>query len=166
MRPAACIARIAHRRGEVLALGQTEIDLSQVGRLYLVGAGKASAAMAAAVENLVGDLVTAGRICVKYDHGDLGGSDPPGPSDPVTNGNIWVNPGEIPGNGVDDDGNSYVDDVYGWDFERDNNTVYDGKQDDHGRGVPQCKPQQVGVRPLQTTKQQRVAFLLKKVRLR
>ncbi|MHC4262168.1 MAG: S8 family serine peptidase [Planctomycetota bacterium] len=31
--------------------------------------------------------------------------------------NIWVNPGEIPGNGVDDDGNGFVDDVQGWSFE-------------------------------------------------
>lgn len=30
--------------------------------------------------------------------------------------NIWVNPGEIPNNGVDDDGNGFVDDVNGWDF--------------------------------------------------
>jgi len=30
--------------------------------------------------------------------------------------NMWVNPGEIPGNGLDDDGNGYVDDVYGYDF--------------------------------------------------
>ena len=30
--------------------------------------------------------------------------------------NIWKNPGEIPGNGIDDDGNGYVDDVVGWDF--------------------------------------------------
>jgi subtilisin family serine protease len=29
--------------------------------------------------------------------------------------NIWVNPGEIPGNGIDDDGNGYIDDVSGWD---------------------------------------------------
>ncbi len=29
--------------------------------------------------------------------------------------NIWVNPGEIPWNSIDDDGNGYVDDVYGWD---------------------------------------------------
>jgi len=29
---------------------------------------------------------------------------------------MWHNPGEIPGNGRDDDGNGYVDDVYGWDF--------------------------------------------------
>ena len=28
----------------------------------------------------------------------------------------WINPGEIPENGLDDDGNGYVDDVYGWDF--------------------------------------------------
>ena len=27
--------------------------------------------------------------------------------------NMWTNPGEIPGNGIDDDGNGYVDDVYG-----------------------------------------------------
>jgi subtilisin family serine protease len=27
--------------------------------------------------------------------------------------NMWVNPGEVPGNGLDDDGNGYVDDVHG-----------------------------------------------------
>ena len=30
--------------------------------------------------------------------------------------NIWTNPGEIPGNGIDDDGNGFVDDVHGYDF--------------------------------------------------
>ncbi len=30
--------------------------------------------------------------------------------------NMWVNPGEIPGNGIDDDGNGYIDDVHGYDF--------------------------------------------------
>jgi Tol biopolymer transport system component len=30
--------------------------------------------------------------------------------------NVWHNPEEIPGNGVDDDGNGFVDDVDGWDF--------------------------------------------------
>lgn len=29
---------------------------------------------------------------------------------------MWKNPGEIPGNNKDDDGNGYVDDVYGWNF--------------------------------------------------
>lgn len=44
---------------------------------------------------------------------------------------IWVNPGEIPDNGVDDDGNGFVDDVYGWDF-ADNDNLPD---DDHGHGT-------------------------------
>jgi subtilisin family serine protease len=30
--------------------------------------------------------------------------------------NIWVNPGEIAGNGIDDDKNGYIDDVNGWNF--------------------------------------------------
>lgn len=29
---------------------------------------------------------------------------------------LWRNPGEIPGNGIDDDKNGYIDDVYGWNF--------------------------------------------------
>ena len=31
--------------------------------------------------------------------------------------NLWTNPGEIPGNGIDDDGNSLIDDVHGYDFQ-------------------------------------------------
>ena len=53
---------------------------------------------------------------VKYRHADLGGVNPPGPADNDTQGNIWVNAAEIPGNGIDDDGNGFVDDVVGWDF--------------------------------------------------
>ncbi|PNG89501.1 Thermophilic serine proteinase, partial [Tetrabaena socialis] len=30
--------------------------------------------------------------------------------------NIWVNINETPGNGIDDDGNGYIDDVFGYDF--------------------------------------------------
>ena len=40
---------------------------------------------------------------VKYTHPDLAD-------------NMWVNEGEIPGNGIDDDDNGYVDDIYGWNF--------------------------------------------------
>ena len=36
---------------------------------------------------------------------------------------IWINEDEIPLNDVDDDGNGYVDDVYGWDFYHNDNTV-------------------------------------------
>lgn len=34
----------------------------------------------------------------------------------LSSGNMRVNPAEIPGDGVDNDGNGFVDDVYGWDF--------------------------------------------------
>ncbi|NLJ95747.1 MAG: S8 family serine peptidase [Clostridiales bacterium] len=37
--------------------------------------------------------------------------------------NIWVNEGEIPGDGIDNDMNGYVDDVYGWDFYNDDPSV-------------------------------------------
>ncbi len=40
---------------------------------------------------------------VDYNHEDLAA-------------NIWTNPGEIPGNGIDDDHNGYVDDIHGYDF--------------------------------------------------
>lgn len=33
--------------------------------------------------------------------------------------NLWTNPHEIPGNGIDDDGNGYIDDIRGWDFVND-----------------------------------------------
>jgi subtilisin family serine protease len=49
--------------------------------------------------------------------------------------NAGTNPNEIAGNGVDDDGNGYADDVYGWDFDGDDNSVFDGKFDDHGTHV-------------------------------
>jgi len=37
--------------------------------------------------------------------------------------NVWVNPGEIPNNGIDDDGDGYVDDVNGWNFAANTNNV-------------------------------------------
>ena len=49
--------------------------------------------------------------------------------------NVGKNIGEIAGNGIDDDNNGYVDDVYGWDFDGNNNTVFDGVGDDHGTHV-------------------------------
>lgn len=40
-------------------------------------------------------------------------------------GNIWINVGEIPGNGIDDDGNGFIDDVFGWDFGDNDNDPLD-----------------------------------------
>lgn len=39
--------------------------------------------------------------------------------------NIWTNPGEIPGNKLDDDGNGYVDDVHGYDFDEEDGDPMD-----------------------------------------
>ncbi len=39
--------------------------------------------------------------------------------------NVYVNTGEIPDNGIDDDKNGYIDDVNGWDFVHNDNTVFD-----------------------------------------
>ncbi len=50
--------------------------------------------------------------------------------------NIWVNAGEIPGNGIDDDGNGYIDDVNGWDFANNNNNPNPNSTgDSHGTHV-------------------------------
>jgi serine protease len=48
--------------------------------------------------------------------------------------NAWLNPFD-PVDGVDNDGNGYVDDTRGWDFDGGNNTVFDGVGDDHGSHV-------------------------------
>jgi subtilisin family serine protease len=50
---------------------------------------------------------------------------------PDLTGRLWVNPGETPGDGADNDNNDYVDDVNGWNFVEDNNTP----QDDSGHGT-------------------------------
>jgi len=45
---------------------------------------------------------------------------------------LWTNPGEIPGNGIDDDHNGYVDDVHGWNFigGKDGKNVKDDSQEE------------------------------------
>ena len=50
--------------------------------------------------NLVVGIIDTG---IDYTHEDLAS-------------NIWTNPGEISGNGLDDDGNGFIDDIHGWDF--------------------------------------------------
>ncbi|MHC4405293.1 MAG: S8 family peptidase, partial [Planctomycetota bacterium] len=47
--------------------------------------------------------------------------------------NMWVNPGETPGDGIDNDGNGFVDDVYGYDFANDDGDPMDDH--DHGTHV-------------------------------
>jgi len=49
--------------------------------------------------------------------------------------NIWTNPGEVANDGIDNDGNGYIDDTNGWDFVSNDRTVYDAGQDSHGTHV-------------------------------
>lgn len=58
---------------------------------------------------------------VKYTHPDL-------------KDNMWVNTGEIPDNGIDDDGNGYIDDVYGYNFVS-NGPIEWTNADDSGHGT-------------------------------
>jgi len=50
-------------------------------------------------------------------------------------GRKWTNPGETPGDGIDNDNNGYIDDINGWDFCHDDNTVHDAGHDGHGTHV-------------------------------
>ena len=58
-----------------------------------------------------------------YTHPDL--KDNAGKNEAEANGTL----------NVDDDGNGKIDDIWGWDFDGNNNTVYDGLGDDHGSHV-------------------------------
>ena len=59
---------------------------------------------------------------VDYNHPDL-------------DGNIWRNPGEIAGNGIDDDRNGFIDDIRGWDFVSSDNNPMDLDFNGHGTHI-------------------------------
>ena len=65
--PRVAIQRHLQRDGEKLLVNGAVYDLGQ-GRVHVVGAGKASAAMAAAVEEIMGDRVSDGVVVVKDGH--------------------------------------------------------------------------------------------------
>ncbi|MDP6682860.1 MAG: S8 family serine peptidase [Desulfobacterales bacterium] len=57
-------------------------------------------------------------------------------SHPDLSANLLTNSGEIPGNGLDDDGNGYVDDIRGWNFaDKDNNPADDNGHGTHVTGI-------------------------------
>jgi len=64
--------------------------------------------------------------------------------------NVFINTGEIPGNGIDDDGNGYIDDVNGWNFADGSSSVYAGAAEDshgtHVAGIIAAKDDANGVR--------------------
>lgn len=54
--------------------------------------------------------------------------------------NMWVNTKEIPGNGIDDDGNGYVDDIHGWNFQGGKNGDVDVDTQEVTRVIQKYKP--------------------------
>lgn len=72
--PKEAVARHLHLDGackgrEILALAGHKLDLHEVERVWVVGAGKASAQMAQGIERLLGRRVAGGAVVVKYGHG-------------------------------------------------------------------------------------------------
>ncbi|MCP3904982.1 MAG: S8 family serine peptidase, partial [Planctomycetes bacterium] len=129
-----CAATPAAVRGAALADGLQEVrydvawPLEQVADSVFGPPGAAAAAAAGAPANGVlatkadqvwalgfrgqGVVVMNADSGINVDHGDLAAR-------------LWTNPGEIPGNAVDDDGNGHVDDVHGWNFFDDNDDIDD-----------------------------------------
>ncbi|QIL76098.1 S8 family peptidase [Hymenobacter sp. HDW8] len=92
------------------------------GNLFGSRASTAWAAGHTGSANVVIGIIDEG---VQFDHPDLVGQ-------------VWTNPYDK-ADGVDNDGNGYIDDIHGWDFDGNDNSVYDGttrgSMDDHGTHV-------------------------------
>ncbi len=68
--------------------------------------------------------------------------------------NLWVNPREIPGNGIDDDGNGLVDDVHGWNYlGNDRGENIDGETLEMTRLYRQLRPRFGHLRPVDITEE-------------
>lgn len=68
VQPGAAIKRHCKFDGKNLFIGHRAYILAQYKNLFVVGAGKATAPMAAAIEDMIDEKVTDGIITVKYDH--------------------------------------------------------------------------------------------------
>lgn len=68
VQPAPLIEQNVRREGSLLTIAQSAFDLSAFEHIYVVGAGKATAPMAQALEGILDGAVTDGLIIVKYGH--------------------------------------------------------------------------------------------------
>lgn len=66
--PRIAIRRVLQRDGDHLRVQDREYDLAKIRRIFVIGFGKASAAMAQAVEEILGDKIERGLVIVKYGH--------------------------------------------------------------------------------------------------
>ncbi len=64
--PSAAVKRVLKAKGNTLTVSGHYYDLREIAHIYVVGAGKASAAMAKAIEDLMMARITDGAVTVKY----------------------------------------------------------------------------------------------------
>ncbi|TET46060.1 glycerate kinase [Candidatus Aerophobetes bacterium] len=67
--PARAVKSFVHLEDSTLTVNMREYDLNQIKNIYIVGAGKAAAPMALAVEEILGNWINEGLINTKYGHG-------------------------------------------------------------------------------------------------
>ncbi|MBN2398591.1 MAG: DUF4147 domain-containing protein, partial [Deltaproteobacteria bacterium] len=67
--PGEAVKRTVRRAGECLEIGDRRYDVATFDRILVVGAGKAAASMAAALEDILIERITGGVIITKYGYG-------------------------------------------------------------------------------------------------
>ena len=66
--PARAVRKAVRREGSLLHVGESQYDLEQYERMFIVGGGKAGAPMALALSEMLGDRFTGGWVNVKHGH--------------------------------------------------------------------------------------------------
>ncbi len=66
--PAQAVRRHVQRQRDLLRVGERSYDLTQIERVFVIGVGKASPAMATAIAHVLDDRLTAGWVNTKYGH--------------------------------------------------------------------------------------------------
>ncbi len=107
-----------HNTGQTGGTADADIDAPEAWDITLGGNG------------IVVAVIDSG---VDYTHPDLAG-------------NMWMNPGEIAGDGIDNDSNGFTDDVYGWDFyDNDNDPLDELYHGTHVAGIIAADANSLGV---------------------
>ncbi len=96
--PGQAVRRFVQRTGDTLLVDGAPLSLTGFRRVYVVGAGKAGAPMAATLAQILGDRLEAGLVIVKEGYGGQGAEGAGGrpAEEPDIAGRVWVAPGGHP----------------------------------------------------------------------